>query len=114
EFFGRKCCSGEGGHLLQVPGIPSGSECILRRPLGFPGFPGRICVGPDKGTVVFPVSAGKIFLDASSEERAHRRMLQLQEKGFSVNFDRLLAESTESVDRDRNLQVGPLVPEPDA
>jgi cytidylate kinase len=34
----------------------------------------------------------KIFLDASAEERAHRRMLQLQEKGFSVNFDRLLSE----------------------
>ncbi len=37
----------------------------------------------------------KIFLDASSEERAHRRMLQLQEKGFSVNFERLLAEIKE-------------------
>ncbi len=38
--------------------------------------------------------AGKIFLDASSEERAHRRMLQLQEY-FSVNFERLLAEIKE-------------------
>lgn len=44
------------------------------------------------GTVVFPDAPVKIFLDASAEERAHRRMLQLQEKGFSVNFDRLLSE----------------------
>ncbi len=45
------------------------------------------------GTVVFPDAPVKIFLDASSEERAHRRMLQLQENGFSVNFERLLPRS---------------------
>ena len=56
----------------------------------------------------------KIFLDASSEERAHRRMLQLQEKGFSVNFERLLAEIKERDDRDRNRAVAPLVPAADA
>ncbi|STD18879.1 cytidylate kinase [Enterobacter asburiae] len=56
----------------------------------------------------------KIFLDASSEERAQRRMLQLQEKGFSVNFDRLLSEIKERDDRDRNRAVAPLVPAEDA
>ena len=55
-------------------------------------LPGLIADGRDMGTVVFPDAPVKIFLDASSEERAQRRMLQLQEKGFSVNFDRLLAE----------------------
>ena len=66
------------------------------------------------GTVVFPDAPVKIFLDASSEERAHRRMLQLQEKGFSVNFERLLAEIKERDDRDRNRAVAPLVPAADA
>ena len=56
----------------------------------------------------------KIFLDASAEERAHRRMLQLQEKGFSVNFDRLLSEIKERDDRDRNRTVAPLIPAADA
>ncbi len=37
-------------------------------------------------------------------------MLQLQEKGFSVNFERLLAEIKERDDRDRNRAVAPLVP----
>lgn len=64
--------------------------------------------------VVFPDAPVKIFLDASSEERAHRRMLQLQEKGFSVNFERLLAEIKERDDRDRNRAVAPLVPAADA
>lgn len=64
-----------------------------------------IADGRDMGTVVFPDAPVKIFLDASSEERAHRRMLQLQEKGFSVNFERLLAEIKERDDRDRNRAV---------
>ncbi len=56
----------------------------------------------------------KIFLDASAEERAQRRMLQLQEKGFNVNFERLLAEIKERDTRDRNRPVAPLVPAPEA
>ena len=64
--------------------------------------------------MVFPDAPVKIFLDASSEERAHRRMLQLQEKGFSVNFERLLAEIKERDERDRNRAIAPLVPAEDA
>lgn len=41
-------------------------------------------------------------------------MLQLQENGFSVNFERLLAEIKERDDRDRNRAVAPLVPAADA
>ncbi|MBN0473702.1 (d)CMP kinase, partial [Pseudomonas aeruginosa] len=55
-----------------------------------------------------------IFLDASADERAHRRMPQLQEKGFDVNFERLLSEIKERDDRDRNRAVAPLVPAADA
>lgn len=56
----------------------------------------------------------KIFLDASPEERAQRRMLQLQDNGFNVNFDRLLAEIKERDDRDRNRAIAPLVAAGDA
>ncbi|SQC38850.1 cytidylate kinase [Klebsiella pneumoniae] len=66
------------------------------------------------GTVVFPDAPVKIFLDASADERAHRRMRQLQEKGFDVNFERLLSEIKERDDRDRNRAVAPLVPAADA
>ncbi|MEG1349140.1 MAG: (d)CMP kinase, partial [Hafnia sp.] len=50
----------------------------------------------------------------SSEERARRRMLQLQDKVFSVNFDLLLDEIKERDYRDRNRAVAPLVPAQDA
>ena len=98
----------------QVAAFPRVREALLRRQRGFREAPGLIADGRDMGTVVFPDAPVKIFLDASSEERAHRRMLQLQEKGFSVNFDRLLSEIKERDDRDRNRAVAPLVPAQDA
>ena len=47
----------------------------------------------------------KIFLDASAEERANRRLKQLQDKGINVKFDDLLREIQERDDRDRNRPV---------
>lgn len=98
----------------KVAAFPRVREALLRRQRAFREAPGLIADGRDMGTVVFPDAPVKIFLDASSEERAHRRMLQLQGKGFSVNFERLLAEIKERDDRDRNRSVAPLVPAADA
>ena len=98
----------------KVAAFPRVREALLRRQRAFKEAPGLIADGRDMGTVVFPEAAVKIFLDASAEERAERRMLQLQEKGFSVNFERLLSEIKERDDRDRNRAVAPLVPAADA
>ncbi|BAN95822.1 cytidylate kinase [Plautia stali symbiont] len=98
----------------RVAAFPRVREALLRRQRAFREEPGLIADGRDMGTVVFPDAPVNIFLDASSEERAHRRMLQLQEKGFSVNFDRLLSEIKERDDRDRNRAIAPLVPAADA
>ena len=98
----------------KVAAFPRVREALLRRQRAFRELPGLIADGRDMGTVVFPDAPVEIFLDASAEERAHRRMLQLQEKGFSVNFDRLLSEIKERDDRDRNRTVAPLIPAADA
>ena len=66
------------------------------------------------GTVVFTEAEAKIFLDASAEERANRRLKQLQGKGLDVKFDDLLSEIQERDDRDRNRPVAPLRPAEDA
>ncbi|CUX97433.1 (d)CMP kinase [Candidatus Hoaglandella endobia] len=89
-------------------------EALLQRQYAFRTSPGLIADGRDMGTLVFPDAPVKIFLDASSEARAHRRMLQLQEQGFSVNFEHLLSKIKERDDRDRNRAVAPLVPAADA
>ncbi|MBX9445044.1 (d)CMP kinase [Dickeya chrysanthemi] len=103
-----------GNTASQAAVFPRVREALLRRQRAFRDAPGLIADGRDMGTVVFPDAPVKIFLDASAEERAKRRMLQLQAKGFNVNFERLLSEIKERDDRDRNRSVAPLVPAPDA
>ncbi len=98
----------------KVAAFPRVREALLRRQRAFRDRPGLIADGRDMGTVVFPDAPVKIFLDASPEERARRRMLQLQQSGINVNFERLLSEIKERDDRDRNRSVAPLVPAADA
>ncbi|WP_263065537.1 (d)CMP kinase [Dickeya dadantii] len=103
-----------GNTASQAAVFPRVREALLRRQRAFREMPGLIADGRDMGTVVFPDAPVKIFLDASAEERAKRRMLQLQAKGFNVKFERLLSEIKERDERDRNRPVAPLVPAPDA
>jgi cytidylate kinase len=49
-----------------------------------------VMVGRDIGTVVVPDAGVKIFLNASVEERARRRLVDLQEKGIETTFDHVL------------------------
>ncbi|MGM3191316.1 (d)CMP kinase [Dickeya dadantii subsp. dieffenbachiae] len=103
-----------GNTASQAAVFPRVREALLRRQRAFREMPGLIADGRDMGTVVFPDAPVKIFLDASAEERAKRRMLQLQAKGFNVNFERLFSEIKERDERDRNRPVAPLVPAADA
>ncbi len=98
----------------RVAAFPRVREALLRRQRAFRDKPGLIADGRDMGTVVFPDAPVKIFLDASPEKRAQRRMLQLQESGLSVIFNRLLAEIKERDDCDRNRTIAPLFPAADA
>ncbi|MCG7495944.1 (d)CMP kinase [Vibrio sp. Of7-15] len=103
-----------GNAASKVAALPRVREALLRRQRAFSEAPGLVADGRDMGTVVFPSAEVKIFLDASAEERANRRMKQLQEKGLDVNFARLLSEIQERDDRDRNRAVAPLRPADDA
>ena len=49
--------------------------------------------GRDIGTNVFPNAEVKIYLDASTEERAKRRFKQNQEKGIDIPFEEVKANS---------------------
>jgi len=66
--------------------------------------------GRDMGTVVFPEAELKIFLVASSEVRAKRRYLELQNRGQEVNMRDLIAdiEARDMMDKSRTLS--PLIP----
>ena len=103
-----------GNNASKVAAFPRVREALLRRQRAFRVAPGLIADGRDMGTVVFPDAQVKIFLDASAEERAQRRLLQLQDKGFDVSFDRLLSEIQDRDDRDRNRATAPLKAADDA
>ena len=103
-----------GNLASKVAAYPAVRAALLSRQQNFAQTPGLIADGRDMGTVVFPSAPLKIFLDASAEERAKRRQLQLQQKGINVNFDNLLQEIQERDFRDRNRPVAPLKPADDA
>lgn len=103
-----------GNNASKVAAFPRVREALLRRQRAFLSEQGLIADGRDMGTVVFPQAPIKIFLTASSQERAQRRFNQLQEKGFDANIQSLLSEITERDERDRNRTVAPLVPADDA
>lgn len=99
-----------GNAASKIAAYPPVREALLQRQRAFRVAPGLIADGRDMGTVVFPDAEVKIFLDASAEERANRRLKQLQGKGFDVKFEHLLLEIKERDERDRNRPVAPLRP----
>ena len=77
-------------------------------------MPGLVADGRDMGTIVFPASRLKIFLTASSEERALRRYKQLKEKGINVSLPAVLRDINIRDKRDRERVNAPLVAADDA
>jgi cytidylate kinase len=73
-----------------------------------------VAEGRDMGTVVFPNAAHKFFLDATAEERARRRVRQLEEKGQDVQYDEILAQIVKRDRDDRNREIAPLKAAADA
>ncbi|XNS85962.1 (d)CMP kinase [Vibrio cyclitrophicus] len=114
DVFGELRKEETGMAASKVAALPRVREALLRRQRAFNAAPGLVADGRDMGTVVFPEAEAKIFLDASAEERASRRLKQLQQKGLDVKFDDLLSEIQERDDRDRNRPVAPLRPAEDA
>ena len=70
---------------------------------------GLIADGRDMGSVVFPEAEIKIYLDASIEERAKRRQIQLKEKGMEVNMRNLISSLEDRDLKDKNRDVSPLL-----
>jgi len=73
-----------------------------------------IMEGRDIGTVVFPNANVKIYLDATPEERARRRVLQNEEKGIKTSYKEVLENIKDRDKRDSNRKVAPLKKADDA
>lgn len=73
-----------------------------------------IMEGRDIGTEVFPNANVKIYLDASKEERAKRRMKQNQEKGIKSSYEDVLKNIIDRDKRDSSRKIAPLKQAKDA
>ena len=73
-----------------------------------------IMEGRDIGTTVFPNADVKIYLDATPEERAKRRMLQNKEKGIETSYEEVLENIKDRDKRDSTRKVSPLKKAEDA
>jgi cytidylate kinase len=98
----------------RVAAIPAVRDALLARQRAFAEAPGLVADGRDMGTTVFPGAKLKIFMTASSEERAKRRHKQLKGKGIHVSLADLVADLTARDEQDANRSVSPLKPADDA
>lgn len=110
--------------LIRTPEISRGSSEVSRWPgvraalvahqrrMGDAG--GVVMEGRDIGTVVFPNAGAKIFLVATSEERARRRTAELSAAGRAADYDEVLREVVERDRRDTEREHSPLCRADDA
>lgn len=73
-----------------------------------------IMEGRDIGTNVFPNADVKIYLDASAEERANRRLKQNEEKGITTSYEEILENIKFRDNNDKTSSVAPLKQAEDA
>ena len=79
---------------------------VLQRGFGRRG--NVVAEGRDIGTVVFPDAEVKIYLDATVQERARRRVEELRKVGRQVSLDETLREMGERDKRDSERDLAPL------
>ena len=91
-----------------VSRYPVVRKILVRRQQEMAKSQSMLLDGRDIGTVVLPDATLKIYLTASAEERARRRMLQLREKGDTTPFETILAEVNARDYQDMHRETDPL------
>lgn len=97
--------------LAVVPEIRAG---LLQRQRDFRQRPGLVADGRDMGSVVFTDSVLKVFLTASAQIRAERRVNQIEERGQKADFQAIFNDLVARDKRDSERTVAPLKPCEDA
>ena len=97
-----------------VATLPAVRAALLDWQRDFGRRHGAVLDGRDIGTVVFPEAPVKLFVTASTEERARRRFLELQARGAAADPAQVEAELRARDEQDRSRAVAPLVPAADA
>ena len=98
-----------------ISAYPSVRAALLERQQEFARQPGgAVLDGRDIGTVIAPGATAKLFVTASPEIRAQRRLKELQGRGMDAPYEDVLADVRARDERDSTREVAPLKPAPDA
>src|SRR3954469_2513462 len=92
-----------------ISAYPSVRTALLARQQEFAAQPGgAVLDGRDIGTIIAPAADVKLFVTASPEVRAQRRVRELLERGMSAHYEDVLADIRSRDERDSHRSVAPL------
>ena len=102
--------------VAAIPGVRRALLDLQRNFAAHPPKPARgaILDGRDIGSVVCPAAEVKLFITASAEERARRRVEELRQQGAAAILEDVLQDLKERDARDIERRAAPLMAAPDA
>jgi cytidylate kinase len=104
-----------GGIASRVSAYPAVRAALLERQREFAAQPGgAVLDGRDIGTVIAPDADAKLFVTASVEVRAERRLAELSARGIAAHLEDVLIDIRARDDRDSEREVAPLAQAKDA
>ncbi|MFY8199065.1 MAG: (d)CMP kinase [Pirellula staleyi] len=89
-------------------------ECMVAAQRRWAAGRDAVTEGRDQGTIAFPDAECKIFLTATPEERARRRVSQLLELGVNVSYEEVLEMQNQRDHQDTQRESGGLKPATDS
>lgn len=104
-----------GGLASQVSIHPAVRAALNKRQVDFGNQPGgAVLDGRDIGTVIAPHADIKLYVTASSQVRAQRRLVEMQAHGIDTVYEAVLADIIARDTRDMGRMDSPLKPAADA
>lgn len=104
-----------GGWASRVSVQPAVRQMLFERQRQFAEQPGgAVLDGRDIGTVIAPDADVKLFITASLEARAKRRLREMIERGEEPTLEKIEADLCRRDERDRTREVAPLAAAADA
>ena len=104
-----------GSIASRISAYPGVRAALIERQVAFAGQPGgAVLDGRDIGTVIAPNATAKLFVTASAEVRARRRLAELLQRGKSSHVDDVLIDIRARDERDAGRDAAPLAQAKDA
>ena len=107
-----------GRYASEIGAIPEVRKILIKIQREFkekaPSNKGIVVDGRDIGTVIFPNANVKLFISASLEERARRRLRDFLTNDENISYDEVIKQLQKRDQRDKERSVAPLVAAKDA